>query len=392
MRTDASLRARVHAVIDSSTSLDWRGVWFDRALVILILANVTAVVLETVPSLAGRFPKAFDSFELASVTIFTIEYLARLWTCIEADTMGEKRPLAYRLRYAVSAPALIDLVAILPFFLGVFVSFDLRFLRILRVVRLLKLTRYSPALETVGAVMYSQRRPLMAAGVIMGTVLVFASSIVYLFEHQVQPEAFGSIPDAMWWGMATLTTVGYGDVTPHTLGGKIFGGLVMIIGIGMFALPTGILANGFATEIKKREFVVTWKLVAKVPLFARLDALAISDIAGLLHPKLVPPRYTVVRRDEPADAMYILLTGEVEVDAPGGVFTLSEGDYFGEIALLQQSKRTATVTTLTDCHLLVLSSSDFDRLLRDHPELRASLDAVMGERLHALESGSGAHL
>lgn len=384
MPSGKPLRATVNDVVNSASSLDWRGLWFDRALIILILANVLAVVMETEPNVETRFGAFFDAFEAFSVTVFSAEYLVRLWVCVENVNEGAKRPVTERLRYAVSWAALIDLASVLPFFLGMFVVLDLRFLRVLRLIRLLKLTRYSPALETVGAVMYAQRRPLTAAAVILGTMLVFASSFVYLLEHTAQPEAFGSIPDAMWWAMATLTTVGYGDVTPHTPGGKLVGGVVMIIGILMFALPTGILANGFATEIKKREFVVTWKLVAKVPLFMRLDALAISEIAGLLHPKLVPPRYSIVLRGEEADAMYFLLSGEAEVDSPAGVFRLGPGDYFGEIALLKKSRRTATVTTVTDCHLLVLPAQTFERLLREHPDVRDSLDAVMAERLQTL--------
>lgn len=383
------LRARVNAVVNSASSLDWRGLWFDRALIALILANVLAVILETEQGIEARYGTLLDIFEVFSVTVFSIEYVVRLWVCVENVGDGSEHPLIERVRYAVSVPALIDLAAVLPFYLGLVLVVDLRFLRVLRLVRLLKLTRYSPALETVGAVMYGQRRSLVAAAVILGTMLVFSSSIVYLIERVGQPDAFGSIPAAMWWALATLTTVGYGDVTPHSPAGKLAGGLVMIVGILMFALPTGILANGFAAEIKKREFVVTWKLVAKVPLFSRLDALAISEIAGLLHPKLVPPRYSIVRRGEEADAMYFLLSGEAEVDAPGGVFQLGQGDYFGEIALLQKSVRTATVTTLTDCHLLVLPATSFERLLRDHPELRDALDAVMAERLTALDSEAG---
>lgn len=388
MESGKPLRARVNDVINSASLLDWRGIWFDRALIVLILANVLAVILETIPRVEMRYGAFFDGFEIFSVAVFTVEYAVRLWVCVDNVNGGHERPGIERLRYAVSSGALIDLASVLPFYLGMFIVLDFRILRVLRLIRLLKLTRYSPALETVGAVMYAQRRPLTAAAVILGTMLVFASSLAYLLEHTAQPDAFGSIPDAMWWAMATLTTVGYGDVTPHTPGGKLLGGVVMIIGILMFALPTGILANGFATEIKKREFVVTWKLVAKVPLFARLDALAISEIAGLLHPKLVPPRYTIVQRGEEADAMYFLLSGEAEVDAPGGVFHLGPGDYFGEIALLRKSHRTATVTTMTDCHLLVLPAQTFERLLREHPDLRESLDAVMAERLQSLGSGA----
>lgn len=380
-----TLRARVYAIIESAQPGDWRAHSFDGFMIVLIIANIAAVVLETVNDLAARHATFFSIFEIVSVAIFTVEYALRVWISVENKLAATTHPVYGRLRYMVTVPALIDLLAILPFYLAFLVSMDLRFLRALRLLRLLKLTRYSPALETFAAVMRTQARSLLAAAVIMATMLVFAAGIVYLLEREAQPDTFGSIPDAMWWAMATLTTVGYGDVTPVTLGGKIFGGLVMIIGIGMFALPTGILATGFSTELKKRDFVVTWRLVAKVPLFAKLDAVGISDIAGALHPKHVPARYAIVRRDETADAMYFLVSGEVEVDAPSGIFHLETGDFFGEIALLKHSLRTATVTARTDCHLLILYERDFTRLLQSHPQLAEPLSAMMAERLAQLD-------
>ena len=222
---------------------------------------------------------------------------------------------------------------------------------------------------------------------IMLVTLVFASSIVYLLEREAQPEAFASIPHAMWWGLATLTTVGYGDVAPVTGFGKLFGALIMILGIAMFALPTGILATGFANEFRKREFVVTWRLVASVPLFAGLEALRIAEVAGLLHAKLVPPRYTIVRRDEAADAMYFITSGEVDVDVAPAPVRLGAGDFFGEIALLKESNRTATVIAVTECQLLTLEAADFRRMLAANPELGDALENTMRERLTHIEGG-----
>ena len=261
----ASLRARIFEVVESSSPDNGRARLFDSAMIVLIVANIVAVVLETVESLAAQHTTFFNVFEAVSVAIFTVEYVIRLWVSVENKLLEDTHPVLGRLRYMRTLPALIDLAAILPFYLSFLVAIDLRFLRVLRLLRLLKLTRYSPALETFGAVLYSQRRPLLASAIVMIAMLLFASSFVYLLEHKAQPDAFGSIPEAMWWAMATLSTVGYGDVTPQTVGGRFFGGLVMVIGIGMFALPTGILATGFATELKKRDFVVSWGLVARVP-------------------------------------------------------------------------------------------------------------------------------
>ena len=160
----------------------------------------------------------------------------------------------------------------------------------------------------------------------------------------------------------------------------------MVLGVGMFALPAGILATGFADEIRKREFVVSWNLVATVPLFADLDAQRIAEIAHLLRPKMVPARHAIVRRGEPAESMYFIVSGEVEVDIYPEIRMLGAGDFFGEIALLKESERTATVTTVTECRFLSLDRYDFHRLLRDHPVLEETITRVMKSRLAELEA------
>jgi voltage-gated potassium channel len=206
---------------------------------------------------------------------------------------------------------------------------------------------------------------------------------MFMIERRAQPEAFASIPHTMWWAIVTMATVGYGDVVPHTPLGRMFGGVVMVFGIVMFAVPAGILATGFATEIRKRDFVVTWHTVAKMPLFAGLDATRIAEIASLLKPQIVPAHYVVVRRGEPADAMFFIMSGEVEVDVQPYAVRLGRGQYFGEIALLRDTVRSATVTSLKECHLLALDAADFRRLLDAHPELRAAITKVAEQRIAA---------
>ena len=384
-----SLRTRIYEIVESTHPDDWRGQWFDYFIIALIVTNVIAVILETVEGLYVAYVEFFTGFELFSVAVFTVEYLVRLWVVVDSSNENYRHPFNGRLRYAVTPMALIDIAAILPFYLSLMISVDLRFMRLFRLFRMLKLTRYSTALQTLGAVLYDQRRSLGASMFVMLILLVFSSSIIYLVEKDAQPEAFSSIPNAMWWGLATLTTVGYGDVTPTSGIGKIFGAFIMILGIGMFALPAGILANGYATEIQKRTFVVTWKMVAGVPLFASLDALRISEITHLLELKIVPAHYAIVRKDEPADSMFFISRGEVEVDVGTGGARLGPGSFFGEIALLKNCDRTATVISATECQLLVLSVGDFNNLLRSNPDLRETVNAVMEERLQQLEAGDG---
>jgi voltage-gated potassium channel len=220
--------------------------------------------------------------------------------------------------------------------------------------------------------------------VIMVLVVVF-SCMVYMVEHTAQPDAFGNIPKAMWWALTTLTTVGYGDISPVTLIGKMFGSMTMLTGVCVFAIPAGILANGFAREIKKREFIITWQLVAKNPTFSNLDAMQISEVANLLHHKLVPPNFTIVQKRDIADSMYFIASGEVAVQAPSGAIRLGEGDFFGEIAILTASTRTATVISMTECELLYLLVDDFEHLLAADPGLKSILTKTKEKRLKQLE-------
>lgn len=383
-----TLKKFIFDVIESPDPEDWRGKRFDDFMIVLIIANVIAVVLETVETIRAAYGTFFTYFEYFSVALFTVEYGLRIWTADENEDERFHPPVMGRVRYAMTPLALIDIVAILPFYLAFILAVDLRFMRVFRLLRLLKLTRYSAALQMLGAAVYGQRRALGAALVIIATLLVFASSVIYLLEKDAQPDAFGSIPEAMWWGLATLTTVGYGDVTPVSVAGKVFGGFIMVLGIGMFALPAGILATAFGNEIKKREFVVTWNMVASVSLFRKLDALRIAEIVQLLEMKIMPPRSTIVAKGDKADAMYFISAGEVRVDIKPEPQHLKSGDFFGEIALLKETDRTATVTAVTECQLLVLSSGAFNRLLTGHPELRETLTEVMEERLAELEESA----
>ena len=224
----------------------------DIFIISLIVANVLAVVLETEPGIHERFSYFFLYFEIASVFLFSLEYAARLWACTAEPRFAH--PLWGRVRFAVSPLALVDLLAILPFYFY-FIHIDTRFLRsirLLRLFRLFKLGRYSESFQTLANVLQSKKEELAVNFFILFILLVSASSLMYFVEHETQPRAFASIPAAMWWGVATLTTVGYGDVTPVTPAGRVLGGVLALLGIAMFALPTGILAAGFHEEMQRR--------------------------------------------------------------------------------------------------------------------------------------------
>ncbi|WP_282608930.1 ion transporter [Pelagibius sp. Alg239-R121] len=251
-RENTGLRRRIYEILEVAESGDKASRWCDYALIVLILINIIAVILETVPPIQQAYDDVFDKLELISVGIFTIEYGLRVWTAVER--VGQRRvpALKSRFRYLMSPVAIIDLLAILPFYLSFIIAVDLRFLRVLRLLRVFKLTRYSAAMTMLLNVFREEASSFYAAFFVLIIVLILASSGIYLFEQDAQPEAFGSIPHAMWWAMATLTTVGYGDVTPITPFGKLFGACITIVGIGMVALPAGILASGFADQLRRR--------------------------------------------------------------------------------------------------------------------------------------------
>lgn len=245
----ASIRKQLHRQLDTAA---WRGKGlspFNQFVFALVLASIVIVVIETEPAVYGPFSNLFDTVDLVLAVIFSLEYVIRLWT------IGERPEFAGilgRVRYAVTPMALVDLLAILPFFVGLLGSdaFLLRTFRLVRILSLAKLGRYSDALRRLGAATANRRFELVVSLCVAALVLLFSATMMYLVEGGTQPEAFGSIPRAMWWGIATLTTIGYGDVYPVTVFGKMFAGLTAIAAIGMLAMPTGILAAAFAEAFK----------------------------------------------------------------------------------------------------------------------------------------------
>lgn len=251
-----SFRKRAYEIVEVAQPEDKLSQAFDIFIVTLIGLNVIALILESVKNIQAISPKLFSIFEYISVLLFTVEYIARIWSCVE--NAAYKKPISGRLRFSISPLAMIDLLAILPFYLP-FTGLDLRFLRVLRIMRIFrvaKLGRYSQSLQTVRRVIAAKKEQLVCALFILLLLLVIASSMLYYVENRAQPENFSSIPASMWWAVATLTTVGYGDVYPVTALGKLMASVIAILGIGMFALPTGIVGASFVEEMERHKKLI----------------------------------------------------------------------------------------------------------------------------------------
>ncbi|WP_299411526.1 ion transporter [Acaryochloris sp. IP29b_bin.148] len=249
-----SFRQRVFEILEVADVGDRASQLFDISLLVLILANLAVITLETVDGLTAQYQVYFEVCETVSITIFTIEYLLRIWSCTAAPEF--RHPLLGRLKFLFTPLALIDLTALAPFYLPLLIPIDIRFIRVvrlLRVLRLFKLSRYFQSFQVLGNILKSKRDELLVTLVGVLGLLWLASTLMYFIEHDAQPEAFASIPATMWWGVATLTTVGYGDIYPVTTAGRILGSFISILGIGLFALPTGILASGFTEELERRK-------------------------------------------------------------------------------------------------------------------------------------------
>lgn len=246
------IQAEVYFLLESPANHNKARKFIIFFIAAMILLNVAVVILETVEPLYIAYETFFSAIDLVCVIVFSIEYSLRVWCCVKDPRFDS--PVRGRIRYMLTPYALVDLVALTPFYLPLIIPVEfrlLRMLRLLRIFRVLRLGRYSSAFETFATVLRAKKEELVITVVMALIVLVIASSGMYLVEREAQPETFASIPDAMWWAVVTLATVGYGDTYPITALGKILAGIVALSAIGLFALPAGIVASGFAESVGK---------------------------------------------------------------------------------------------------------------------------------------------
>ncbi|MBR0709564.1 cyclic nucleotide-gated ion channel [Bradyrhizobium liaoningense] len=376
---DPVLRDRLYELLEHDPLAYSVGSRFIQLIIAVIVLNVVAMILASVPELDARFDALFSAIAVLAVIVFALEYLARLWT-VAGHTQRRGSALSDRLSYAFSALGIIDLMAFLPAAI-VLATGRHATLAGLGVLPFFKLIRYSPAMRSLLAAVHAERRALIGCIVILiGAVLTFAS-LLYAIERDVQPDKLGTIPQAMWWAIVTLGTVGYGDVVPVTPLGKFISTFAIISGFAMIALPVAIISSAFAEEVKRRDFVVTWGMLARVPLFSHLSAAEIADIMRLLRARTIEQGEILVRRGDAASSMYFITAGEVEIALPSQQVRLADGTFFGEIALLHKTKRSGTVTATRKTRLLVLDAQDFHALIARMPTLADHVHTTAKARL-----------
>ncbi|MBN8987790.1 MAG: ion transporter [Rhizobiales bacterium] len=346
-----------------------------KAAYAAVTIGIAAMLLLTVAPAYEVVPRWINAALWACWAYFLFEWGVRLRHAMRLQ----------RLRaYAVSGSGLVDAAGAIAMPLAIICGVEPKTAWLLSVLWVLKVVPGIPGLRQLRRVLVQESGPLSSVLVIFLMVLFLASVAVHFLERDVQPATFGSVPATMWWAVVTLTTVGYGDVVPVTPLGRIVAAMVMISGLGVFGLWTGILATGFAAQTRRDNFLKTWDSVSKVPFFAALGPAAIADVTHMLRTMDLPPRTMIIRKGQTGDCMYFIAAGEVEVDLPGKKVQLSEGAFFGEMALLGNNLRSADIVTTRLSKLLVLDLVDFRLLMARHPDLAKTIDVEAKRR--ALEN------
>jgi voltage-gated potassium channel len=346
-----------------------------KAAYVAVSTGVAMMILLTVDPAYEAAHHWVDALLWACLAFFVFEWVVRLRHAFLAGRGWN---------YALSFRGLVDAVAAVAVPLAMMLGTNPKTAWLLGVFWMLKVVPGIPGLRQLRRVLVLESGPLLSVLVIFLMVLFLASVAEHFLEREFQPTAFGSVPAALWWAVATLTTTGYGDVVPVTPLGRLVAAVVMICGLGVFGLWTGILATGFAAETRRDNFLKTWESVSKVPFFAALGPAAIADVTHMLRTMDLPARTMIIRKGQAGDCMYFLAEGEVEVDLPGKKVTLGEGAFFGEMALLGNNLRSANITTTRVSKLLVLDLVDFRLLMARHPDLAETIDAEARRR--ALEN------
>jgi voltage-gated potassium channel len=337
----------------------------------VLTVGLIAMTAITVPDVHARSGKLLNVVLWCCLGFFICELAVKYWI-----HSVSKRGASYLL----SSAGLIDIVAVLPIPIAFSAGIPAETAWLFASLWLFKLTTTLPGISLLGRVISIEARALTSVLAIFLFILLLAAVALHVVEGTGQPKQFGTLPRSLWWAVTTLTTTGYGDAVPETLLGRTIAGVVMICGLGVFGLLTGILATGFAAEHRRRDFLRNRSLVTEVPFLRDLDAPSIIELTRMLRRLDLPERSIVVRRGRPGDCMYFIASGEVEVKVEPRPVRLGAGAFFGEIALLDSSPRTATVVTTMPTTLLILEVSDFHAFTAHHPDLAKAVELEAARR------------
>jgi voltage-gated potassium channel len=368
-----SRTVRIVAVL--ATMLDRRSMssrarLYRRAEATLILIGLLAMIVMTTLSLADAARSLASGVLIIIMVLFLIDAAVRL-ALSRAITAHERLETedGDTARWIGTAWGALDVLTILPMAIAAPLYWTPSGAPLLASLWLLRFARYSRGGRILTTVILREREPILGVLLLFGMVLTGGAVLGYLAERHAQPAVFTSVGASLWWAITTLTTTGYGDMVPVTPLGRMVGGAVMIGGLGTISLLAGILATGFAAELKRTEFLRSWDMISKVSFFENAGAATIADVASLLRPRDFPARSVVTRRGQPGDCMYFIVDGEVEILIEPKPVRLGPGAFFGEIAILTGAPRNATVITTKVTQLLSLDIADFRALAASRPEL-----------------------
>jgi voltage-gated potassium channel len=346
----------------------------------IVTVGLAAMIADTAVPRDSTWNPVLDAVVAAVAVALAAEFLIRFWTASSVWHSARHSRWQARVHYLTTLHGMIDAAGAVALPLGYLLVSDPRDAQLFTIVWVLKYLLHSTGLMLLMRVAFRARTALFSVMTLFFVVFVGAATMAYVFERNAQPDVFGSVPLAMWWAIVTLTTTGYGDMVPTTIWGRLLGGWVMVGGIAVFALWAGIIANAFTEELRRRNFLRTWDLVAHVPLFQDLGAAAIADIVKLLHPRDVAEGTVLFRKGQVGDTMYFIVTGEVSVDLRPAPKRLGAGEFVGEMALLFGAPRSATVVATRPSLLLVLDIANFRELAGQRPELITTIEAEAHRR------------
>ncbi len=355
--------------------------WLEKLyLPLVVTTGLAAMILDTAVEPDSSFDQALVAVLIAVSAVFFAEFLIRFWTASPIWRRERHSPWQARLHYLLTPRGVIDVAGALALPLGRGLVGNHRDAHLFVIAWVLKYLLHSTGLMLLVRVALRARVALFSVMTLFFVVFIGAATMAYVFERDAQPEIFGNVPRAMWWAIVTLTTTGYGDIVPQTIWGRLLAGWVMVGGIAVFALWAGIIANAFSEELRRREFLRTWDLVARVPFFQNLGAAGIADIVKLLHSRDVSAGTVLFREGQAGDTMYFIVSGEVVVKIGTSPMTLGAGEFVGEMALLFGAPRSATVVVTRRTVLLALDIANFRELAGRRPELVTTIETEAKRR------------